>query len=543
MGKIDLKDAYLTVPIHREDRRFLRFSWKGERLQFTSLPFGLATAPRTFTKLLKPVAEHLRRQGLRVIIYLDDILLMADSRETFGRHMRILTDTLQQLGFILNQGKCVQEPQQRIEFLGFCVDSRTMTLSLPQPKVAKIEKECRHLMNQGQTTARQLAHTIGLLNATSPAILPARMHYRGLQRLKHKIIQTFGHFEGRMSLNEECQGDLSFWIHHLSQVNGRAIQFRAAEITISSDASREGWGAACAELSTGGPWTQHERREHINLLELKAVFLALQTFVPQERDRHIMLLIDNTTAVSYVNRQGGTRSRKLSDLAIQIWSWALERGLTLHAEHIPGLLNVTADRESRSFRDSSDWKLNQQVFRNIMQTWGPCNIDLFAARHNSQLPDYYSFRPDPQALAVDALAQDWSHHKPYLFPPFILIGRSLQKILADQVEEAVLVAPIWPAQTWFATLLEMLVDTPKLLPLNTALILDPAGQPHPLADRLRLAAWRVSGDQESSRNFRRKLSALSQQHGGGGRRRHTAQAGDAGVVGVVDEVSIPLLLL
>ena len=81
MIKVDLKDAYLTVPIHTSHRKYLRFSWNGSNYQFKVLPFGLSTAPRIFTKIMRPVMAKLREQGLRLIIYLDDILLVADSPE------------------------------------------------------------------------------------------------------------------------------------------------------------------------------------------------------------------------------------------------------------------------------------------------------------------------------------------------------------------------------------------------------------------------------------------------------------------------------
>ena len=95
-GKIDLKDAYLTVPIARKHWKYLRFTWKGKRFQFSSLPFGLA---RTFTKLLRPVAT--RWQGLRVVFYIDDILLMAD-----------MVNMLDKLGFVLNPKKWVRVPRR-----------------------------------------------------------------------------------------------------------------------------------------------------------------------------------------------------------------------------------------------------------------------------------------------------------------------------------------------------------------------------------------------------------------------------------------------
>lgn len=62
MASIDLKDAYYSVPIYSTDRKFLKFMWKGQWFQYTCLPSGLLSAPRVFTKLLKPVFSTLRKQ-------------------------------------------------------------------------------------------------------------------------------------------------------------------------------------------------------------------------------------------------------------------------------------------------------------------------------------------------------------------------------------------------------------------------------------------------------------------------------------------------
>lgn len=68
MVKLDLKDTYLTVPIHSEHKWFLRFTCQGKHFQFRTLPFGLAKAPRVFTILLKPVASTLRASGICLIL-------------------------------------------------------------------------------------------------------------------------------------------------------------------------------------------------------------------------------------------------------------------------------------------------------------------------------------------------------------------------------------------------------------------------------------------------------------------------------------------
>ena len=81
MVKLDLQDAYLTVPMDRSVCKYLRFCWKGEIYEFQSLPFGLAPAPLLFTKLLKPLLGFLRERGVRIIIYLDDMLILAGESE------------------------------------------------------------------------------------------------------------------------------------------------------------------------------------------------------------------------------------------------------------------------------------------------------------------------------------------------------------------------------------------------------------------------------------------------------------------------------
>ena len=195
MIKVDLKDAYLTVSIHTSHRKYLRFSWNGSNYQFKMLPFGLSIAPRTFMKIMRPVMAKLQEQGLRLIIYLDDILLVANSPEKLRHHTRILIDHLQDLGFILNTKKCVLEPCQLIEFLGFLIDSRMMKLLLPQEKINKIKKECQAMLRKAHSSARHLAHLIRLLTVSNPAYLPAPLHYRGLQRLKHKALSKFQSYD------------------------------------------------------------------------------------------------------------------------------------------------------------------------------------------------------------------------------------------------------------------------------------------------------------------------------------------------------------
>lgn len=90
-----------------------------------------------------------------------------------------------------------------------------------------------------------------------------------------------------------------------------------------------------------------ERRKSINYLELLAIFLALRCFADKLSKCEILLQLDNTTAVSYINRLGGTKFPCLNDLARQIWQWCESRDLWLSASYIPSKENAGANRESR----------------------------------------------------------------------------------------------------------------------------------------------------------------------------------------------------
>ena len=158
---------------------------------------------------------------------------------------------------------------------------------------------------------------------------------------------------------------------------------------------------------------------HINSLELLAATLAVKTFLKKASGISVLLQLDNATAVAYINNMGGTVSSQLTELAKELWMWALDRNLTLVAQHIPGLSNTIADAESRTLRDRSDWMLCPQIFQTIKKAFGPLDVDLFASRLTHQLPCFFSWRPDPLAEAVDAFQQDWGRLKGFANPPLV----------------------------------------------------------------------------------------------------------------------------
>lgn len=148
---------------------------------------------------------------------------------------------------------------------------------------------------------------------------------------------------------------------------------------------------------------------------------AVKSFIKRRpiHPTHFLLLMDTTTAVSYINKMGGTRSVQLLSLTKDLWSWCLANNIRLSAQHIPGRLNTIADEESRTLVDRSDWILNRVVFAYLDRLWGPLSVDLFASRLSNRTKRFFSWRPDPLAEATDAFSQDWGPLAPaYAHPPW-----------------------------------------------------------------------------------------------------------------------------
>lgn len=544
MIKLDLKDAYFCVMMSETDRKWMRFPWKQALYEFQCLPFGLASAPRTFTKLMKPVVGFLRKIGMRLICYLDDFLVINSNPNKVAKDGKTLGLLLESLGFIINREKSVTIPCQRIEFLGVMVNSTTMVLSLPEEKLMKIEQECASLLTLETVSVRQLAALIGRLSAATVAVLPAPLFYRQLQLLQIRALMRNQSYEDKVQLSAPAKGELRWWLENLRHSNGKSVISPGPDRVIETDASNSGWGATMQNQKVQGHWTNSEKSEHINALELRAVWLALRTFLPDERNLHVHVRTDNMTTVAHINKLGGTRSSHLIDLTKHLWQFCLSRQLTLTAEHLPGIDNVEADALSRKRPDGSDWQLDQTVFALVNKRWTPCSIDLFASRTNRQLEKFVSWKADPDAVAVDAFLMNWDREMCYIFPPFCLISRCLAKIRAERAE-AILIAPIWPAQPWFPLLLRLLVSQPVLLPATKNLLLSPTGENHPLltGGQLKLGAWRVSGNAESHKAFLQMQPHYSRNHGGRVRERLTAVPGESGLAGVLEERLIRFLPL
>lgn len=492
LTSVDLKDAFLHVLIDPIHRKYLQFVWQGRTYQFRTLPFGLSLSPLIFTKILRPVLRWARRRGIRLSAYLDDLLIMASSREKSIRDTCLVMDKLQSLGFLVNMEKSQLEPSQTLDHLGFTFNTKDMTLAVPKSKLRDIRREATKILNKGWTSIKNLSSFVGKAVATTAAVFPARLMTRGLLALKNAALRRpAASWNDTVRLDDEATENLEWWITHLRDWNGTTWVPSPAQMDAYTDASDTGWGIVIDHRTWSGSWLGADRIQHINWKELQTIYLAVT--LPHLQGKVVNLICDNTATIAYVSKFGGTKSPPLMKLADRIWRHCLATGTRLKTTYVPSAFNP-ADAPSRRMIEQLEWSLDPAYFRHLDRTWGPHHMDLFASHQNHQLPRFMSWRPHPRAFAYDAMQHTWKKlGNLYICPPWNLIPQILQKLRTERLE-ATLITPFWPSATWFPTATAMAVAPP--VPIPRAAVLPAPGSASNILDknaRWSLSVWRVSG--------------------------------------------------
>ena len=336
----------------------------------------------------------------------------------------------------------------------------------------------------------QLMSLIGLLTATEKQVHLGRLHMRPIQWYLKNNWRVPESLEKVIPIPRSLHPHLQWWLLEDNVLTGQPLRPIKPALQIFRDSSKEGWGTHLNERTVRGSWSLPESKLHINYVELKAVFLALKEFQDLCTYKLVLVATDNTTVVSYINKEGGMRSGPLCAVLWRISTWCTSYQVTLRARYIPGGLNVVADKLSRLGQTiQTEWSLLREVFQTICSRWHRPNIDLFATRFVSPVPD-------PLATAVDALSLPWEDLDAYAFPPAAILGKVVEKLQDSPCKRIILIAPGWPNMPWFWDLVAMSSQIPLSLPNLPNLLAQPFNKiPHRNLTNLNLHAWLLEPQQ------------------------------------------------
>ena len=343
-------------------------------------------------------------------------------------------------------------------------------------------------------TITEFASFIGTLTSSFPGNQFGPLYYRAMLKLKDKSLKyNKGNFNAVIKLSEDTFYEIACWKKNIFKAF-KPIRYPKISIIIYTDTSLEGWGTSMGNVYTGGACFPDEKLMHINVLELKAILLALKPFVKTSH-KHIKIMSGNTTAIHCSNKMETSHSMECHHEVLKIWEWAIIYKNHLSAAHIPGKLNTVAEKESRSNHIDTEWMLQSKFLNLALEhlCFKP-EIDLFATSINTQFGKYAAFRPDPGAMYIDVFSIDSFDLNFYAFPPISVIPGVLAKVKQDSAE-GIIIVPFWPTQVWYPIMLEMLVSTPILLNSTKSLLVLPQTRNlvHPIWKKMNMLVVHFSG--------------------------------------------------
>ena len=388
MISLDLQDAYLQVPVHPESRRYLRFTMGGVSYQFRVLCFGLTTAPQVFTRLMAPISAILHRYGIRMLRYLDDWLILAESRTTCLPVRDRLLQVCEELGLQVNLRKSSLIPSQDMTYLGMQSQSVRFIAKPTETRVANLLKIIEEFLSSPDPPSSSMASSSGppfvpyssgegwdvkdAIPPNSPQVqvgLPRRI-------ASHPLGSSM------------YQEDLLWWSWAIQKREGVDLSLPVPDLSFYSDASDVGWGAIVGEHQVSGVWTPSQRDFSINLREM------MDSCLSQAFGRHeVSGPVPQSEGNSPVGR--------------------------IHEDHatspVQGSLNTRADLLSRpNLVIGSEWTLHQEVVQDLLHQW-PAIIDLFTTSLTARLPVFFALAWEPKAAGVDAFLQPWDNLQAYAF--------------------------------------------------------------------------------------------------------------------------------
>lgn len=461
---VDLSSGFHHLQMAEDAWPFLGFAWAGQFYVFTSMPFGLATAPWAFTMVMQSVMGHFRRQGARVTSYIDDSLWLASSPAALlalqSQVLRLFAD----LGLVVNMDKSHLLPSVQNVYLGMIVDLQRGVFIVPPVKHAELVSLLRTaLLQHRRFHVRDLARIKGKLASMSWAFgLAAKFFTKALDA----DIARAPTWSSSIALSDAAIAELRFWQSNFVRFNGISPIWHssAVDVVVHVDAA----GRSAATAGGWGAWVQlGERRWEAqgswasvafsgmssSAQELQACLYALQSFSNSAAShgllagKSVQLRTDSQNAALALSH-GRVYAADSVPIAQQVFLFCFEHGIRLSTLWVPREQNIVADALSK-VSDTHDVMLSPAVFADLQQAWGPFAVDLFASHTTHQLPKYFSRWLTPDTAGVDAFTVDWSSlGLCWANPPYHLLHRVLNYAAECGAYLCVLV-PVWQTRPWW----------------------------------------------------------------------------------------------
>ena len=473
--KIDHKNGYQHVPLHRESWKFFGVFWRGEYYVFAVLPFGWKNSPVVYHSLTEAIAMYIRSLGIPMLVWIDDMCGMTQQQfknfsdeEQFQSAMRAMVVTswvLYLAGYFLGLSKCSLIPEKFITYLGIDCDSRTQRFFVPNKRIEKYIPILNSLLQKTSVSYSEIESMVGKLVSLECAV-PAGMWYTrnqyaamqlsGLQPDARKRLKAVTMVYVTPKLREEWH----MWTYFLQQNKGapwRNFYNLYVNADVHSDASGRSF-AGVVDIPNGptkitaGEFQDSMLQQDIQVKEGEALRSTLAMIVREMpslvQGKTLVCKIDNQVLKAVLERKGTSHNLALNEIGKSIY-WLMERGqFFLSCEYVKSELNVSDvyTRESPGLEAS----LTISAFTTIWNYFGPFQWDLMAtsANVNKDLQGnplmFFSRFYDENSNGVDVFKQQLHLLEDmFCFPPIPIVGRLLKHLEAQKVSCVLVLPKIW----------------------------------------------------------------------------------------------------
>jgi len=514
---LDMKSGYLQVPVKPAFRKHLCFRWQGRVYRFEVMCFGVKTGPRVFTKLMRCLLKHWRRQGIRCSMFIDDAVFFARTDAAAERLRALVLGDLTRLGWFISPEKSMLQWGTTDVHLGLQLCSVPVPhLRVPEGKLLKMQALARGLCRRaeglpaGQALVlggKELAGVLGFVQSLRLALIPVAAFTRELYPLlewgRHMVLD----FSQQVQLTPLAVLECRFLAEVGRVWNGCLLQPLSVSRVLTTDASGQGYGGLLRRVAgrreqeevamvMAGQWEAVVAPLTIQSVwtELEGLWRCLVAAGAELAGQVVLSRTDSVSTFAVLANGGARQSPRLTNIVRRIVTYCMVANVHLAVEWVgsAAVLRSGADLLSR-LEDETDCRLQPELFAVLWQRFGPFAADMFATNASVQLsPEtgrplaYWGRWLDARAAGVDGLSARWGEMGGvcYAFPPPSLVG-PVVLLLDEQGAAAVLVVPRWEAQWWWPVLLrlaERLVDLDALACSQGCPVLLPArpgGPAHP----------------------------------------------------------------
>ena len=325
--------------------------------------FGVRNAPYTFDRLGQALKRHLQSKSIRIIIYYDDILVLASSYSKCLSDAQIVVNTLVELGFYIKLEKCILSPSQIFFFLGYKWDSLEMTCTLPLEKLESIQSLC-HAVNTGERVqVKDLQRLLGTIISARPAVALTRAKSRGIQRM------VLDHFDGSRSsarkmvrLTKWARQDVQWWLN--VEIADCSMSLKSIPIWESSRLATDAMDTAIGSVLEGEVFYEEltpRMLDHpISHKEWLAFELTVTPRLTQLKGKVVTWHVDNTNVRYAWLNSGSVKDIWLCKRVIAMKEKLFLQKTQVVPVYVKSAQHLHADMISRN-KVLPDWHLSRQI--------------------------------------------------------------------------------------------------------------------------------------------------------------------------------------